>query len=270
MKDAEQIGLWQEAPAGPHGCVLDDDRRAALKPWLGKFAVGDAVETMREMPSGTIDLIVTSPPYNLLNSTGSGMKNGHSSKWPKAELMKGYAEHADMMPPADYVRWQRACLAAMLRILTPTGAIFYNHKWRVQSGLCQDRHDIVDGFPVRQIIVWKRDGGINFNPGYFLPTYEVVYLICKPDFVLAPKANAVGDVWSISQETHNDHPAPFPVELAERCIQSTTANVVLDPFMGSGTTAVAAELCGRAWIGIDKSARYARMAERRLNSVFGP
>ena len=65
----------------------------------------------------------------------------------------------------------------MMRVLKPTGAIFYNHKWRIQKGLLQDRADIVNDFPVRQIIIWQRAGGINFNPGYFLPTYEVIYLI---------------------------------------------------------------------------------------------
>ena len=103
----------------------------------------------------------------------------------------------------------------MMRVLTPEGAIFYNHKWRVQKGLLQDRTDIVDGFPVRQIIIWQRSGGFNHNPGYFLPTYEVVYLIAKPGFRLAPKAGGVGDVWRIRQDRGNPHPASFPVDLAQ-------------------------------------------------------
>ena len=157
------------------------------------------------------------------------------------------------MPHDKYVEWQRECLAGMLRVLRPDGAIFYNHKWRVQNGLLQDRQDIVDGFPVRQIIIWQRAGGINFNPGYFLPNYEVIYLIAKPEFRLAPKANAYGSVWSIKQEHNNPHPAPFPIELAARCIRSVGAGIVLDPFIGSGTTAIAAEMAGVPWLGIEKS-----------------
>jgi len=168
------------------------------------------------------------------------------------------------MPYDEYVAWQRRCLESMMRVLADDGAIFYNHKWRVQGGLLQDRREIIDGFPVRQVIVWRRSGGINFNPGYFLPTYEVIYLICKPEFRLAPKASALTDLWEIRQERANPHPAPFPVELAERCIESTTAQVVLDPFMGSGTTAVAAQRLGRRWIGIDISDEYCRMADGRL------
>ena len=208
--------------------------------------------------------MVTSPPYNIKNSTGNGLKNGNGGKWPNAALQGGYALHDDALPYDEYVAWQRDCLAEMMRVLRPDGAIFYNHKWRVQNGLLQDRREIVEGFPVRQIIIWQRAGGINFNPGYFLPNYEVVYLIAKPEFRLAPKANAAGCVWKITQESNNPHPAPFPVELALRCIESVGAGPVLDPFMGSGTTAVAAEKARMGWIGIEKAPEYVEMAYSRL------
>ena len=238
-----------------------------MKPWLGKIHVGDCVDLMGKMPVGSIDVVVTSPPYNIKNSTGNGLKNGSGGKWPQAGLLKGYAAHDDAMPHDQYVAGQRKCLKAMMRILREDGAIFYNHKWRIQSGLLQDRNDIVDGFPVRQIIIWQRSGGINFNPGYFLPTYEVIYLIAKQNFRLAPKANAQGDVWHIPQEANNPHPAPFPVELAQRCIESTTGRVILDPFMGSGTTGIAAEAARRQWIGIDISEEYCKVARDRIQVI---
>ena len=230
----------------------------------GKIHMGDCIEVMRSLDAESIRLVVTSPPYNIKNSTGNGLKNGNGGKWPNAALQAGYAEHDDSMPHEDYVSWQRACLAEMMRVLRPDGAIFYNHKWRVQNGLLQDRADIVSGFPVRQIIIWQRAGGINFNPGYFLPNYEVIYLIAKPDFKLAPKANAMGCVWRINQESDNPHPAPFPLELAERCISSVQAGPVLDPFIGSGTTAIAAEKLGIEWVGIEKSPAYVAMARERI------
>ena len=62
----------------------------------------------------------------------------------------------------------------------------------------------------------------------------------------------------------SDHPAPFPVALPQRCIDSTDAKVILDPFMGSGTTAIAAIRAGREWIGIEQSAKYVAMAEERI------
>ncbi len=229
---------------------------------------GDSLEVMRQMPDASVNLVVTSPPYNLKNSTGNGMKDGRGGKWKNAALVKGYSHYGDNIPHEEYAAWQRACLAEMLRLLTPDGAIFYNHKWRVQNGLLQDRQDIVSDFPVRQIIIWRRKGGINFNPGYFLPTYEVIYLIAKPDFRLVEKANALGDVWEIPQELKNEHPAPFPVELAARCITSTSAQVILDPFMGSGTTAFAAKQHGRTFIGIDISPEYCDLARSRVDETL--
>ncbi len=232
--------------------------------FINKIICGDALEVMQQMPNGSIDLAVTSPPYNLKNSTGNGMKDGRGGKWANAALQQGYTHHDDTMPHDEYVTWQRECLKEMMRLLSDGGAIFYNHKWRVQDGLLQDRQDIVNGFPVRQIIIWKRKGGINFNPGYYLPTYEVIYLIAKKKFRLAPKANAHGDVWEFTQEMNNPHPAPFPVDLIERIISSTKAQVVLDPFVGSGTTAISARNLERKFVGIDVSPEYCEMAEKRL------
>lgn len=238
-----------------------------LEKWLGDVHVGDCIKLMDKMPAGSVDLIVTSPPYNLPNSTGNGLKDGRRGTWSSAAPLDGNTENDDAMPYEEYVAWQRDSLTAMMRILRQDGAIFYNHEWHVQGGLLQDRAAIVDGFPVRQIIIWQHDGEINFSPGCFLPTYEVIYLICNPDFRLAPKANALGDVWHIPQEDSNLHPAPFPMELALRCIQATTAQIVCDPYMGSGTTAIAAEASGRKWVGMDISKDYSKLARERIRAA---
>jgi modification methylase len=155
----------------------------------------------------------------------------------------------------------------MLRLVKEDGAIFYNHKWRVQGGILQDRQDIVSGLPVRQTIIWQRAGGVNFTDRFFLPTYEVIYLIAKPNFRLIPKANRVGDVWRFSQDRNNPHPAPFPVALPERIIRSTSADIILDPFMGSGSTAIAAKNLKRQYIGIELSPDYCAMAEVRIQNI---
>ena len=220
---------------------------------------------MREMASGSFDLGITSPPYNLRTNTGSGM--GKSSKWKNNALADGYADHSDDMPYDEYVRWQRECLTEMLRIIKNDGAIFYNHKDRVQNGLIQDRSEIVEGFPVRQKIIWQRAGGFNFNDGYFVPTYEQIYLIANPGFKLRKGANGLGDVWKFSQEKNTKHPAPFPLALIEQIIGATDAELILDPFMGSGTTAVAAKNLGRKYVGIELSQQYINIAEERLKDT---
>ena len=235
--------------------------------FIDKIICGDCLVKMQEMESGSVDLVVTSPPYNLKNSTGNWMKDGRGGKWANAALQKWYSDYDDCMEHDDYVAWQRKCLQEMFRLIKQDWAIFYNHKWRVQGGLLQDRSDILEGFPVRQIIIWRRKGGINFNAWYFLPTYEVIYLIAKPWFKLAKWANVYGDVWEFTQEMKNAHPAPFPVELIERIISSTDSKIILDPFMWSGTTAIAAKNLDRNYVGIEISPTYCEMAEKRLKNI---
>lgn len=231
---------------------------------INKILCGDILYHIKQIPDSCIDLVVTSPPYNIKNSTGNGLKGPNKGKWAGAALTNGYDTYNDNMPYDLYIKWQRECLSEMLRVLKEDGAIFYNHKWRVQGGLIQDRHEIISDFPVRQIIIWRRKGGFNFNPGYFLPTYEVIYLIAKPKFKLVPKANGVGDVWEFTQEQKNDHPAPFPVPLIDRIVSSTSAKIILDPFIGSGTTAISAINFNRSYIGIEKSPEYCKLAENRI------
>jgi modification methylase len=244
------------------------DNSLLLNNFKNKVHNDDCINFMDGLPEESISVIVTSPPYNLKNSTGNGMKDGRGGKWSNAQLLNGYSDHTDNMPHNLYVEWQRACLSSMMRILKDDGVIFYNHKWRVQNGILQDRQDIVSGFPVRQIIIWKRSGGINFNAGYFLPTYEVIYMITKPGFKLKKGANKMTDIWEFNQERNNPHPAPFPLDLPLKCISATKEGVVLDPFMGSGTTGLAAKMLNRDWIGVEKSEEYCNLASERINNYI--
>jgi len=226
----------------------------------------DCLCTMQNIHDGSIDIVITSPPYNLCNSTGRGLQFYRRKKNTLcfSKLSKGYAGYNDNMPYDEYIKWQRKCLSEMMRIIKDDGAIFYNHKYRVQNSLLQDWKEIFIGFPVRQIIIWKRKGGINFNPGYFLPTYEVIYMIAKHKFKLKQHANALGDVWEFTQDRKNKHPAPFPIELPQRIIQSTNANIIYDPFIGSGTTALAAIHNNRNYIGSEISPEYCEAAKNRI------
>lgn len=97
-----------------------------------------------------------------------------------------------------------------------------------------------------------------------MPTYEVIYIIAKPDFKLAQGANKYGDVWEITQEMNNPHPAPFPTELIDRIVSSTKATLILDPFAGSGTTGVAATNNNRDYILIDNSEKYCKISKNKI------
>lgn len=236
-----------------------------MKKKFNQIIHGDCLEVMSKLPDELFDLVITSPPYNIKNSTGGGLKSkSKSGRWHKAELINGYLQYSDNMAYEDYIEWQRLCLNEMMRLIPENGAIFYNHKWRVQNGLIQDRHEILEGFPVRQIIIWQRAGGLNFNDTYFLPTYEVIYLIAKPKFRLKRSMCRFGDIWKFNQDMNNKHPAPFPIALPDRILKATEANKILDPFMGSGTTAIACLINNRKYFGIEQSDKYIQMAETRI------
>lgn len=218
---------------------------------------GDCLEVMPSMPDASVDLIITSPPYNLGNTSGGGFigadrignyspaaglaKRGGGGKWNGGALAHGYGAHSDDMPHEEYVEWQKACLREMWRLLTPTGAIFYNHKPRLFNGQVVTPFDYNPDLPIRQVVIWARAGGINFAPTHYVPTHEWIVIFAKPDFRLKSKgASGVGDVWRIPQEANSTHPAPFPLSLPRRILETTQAKTVLDPFMGSGTTILAA------------------------------
>jgi len=107
----------------------------SLTKFRNRIICGDILDIIKTIPDNSVDLIVTSPPYNLKNSTGNGMKDGRGGKWKNAELVNGYADYNDNMPHEQYVEWQRKCLVEMMRVIPDDGAIFYNHKWRVQNGI---------------------------------------------------------------------------------------------------------------------------------------
>ena len=97
------------------------------KKFLNKIVCGNAVDVMKEMSDRSVHSVITSPPYNLKNSTGNGMKDGRGGKWANSALQNGHSHHDDCMPHDEYVKWQRDCLNGM-RIIPEDGAIFYNHK----------------------------------------------------------------------------------------------------------------------------------------------
>ena len=95
-----------------------------MEHFLNKIHCGDCLKVLEKIPPESVDITVTSPPYNIKNSSGNGLKNGNGGKWPHAELINGYDNHDDCMPRADYILWQRQCITAILRVLKPMGRYF--------------------------------------------------------------------------------------------------------------------------------------------------
>lgn len=238
---------------------------------------GDCRDVLPTLETGSVDLVFTSPPYNLGgepwphlgnwkpgDASGSGSKN----KWRNgSDACAGisYGRHQDNMPHGEYVAWQRDTLLLCWARLCDRGAIFYNHKPRVIGGRLWLPLELNPDLPLRQIVIWARAGGINFNPTAYVPTHEWFMIIAKEGFRLRDRAaSGVGDVWYVPQQENSLHPAPFPIALPLRAIETTNAANVLDPFCGSGTTLRAAKDAGCRAIGIELEERYCEIAANRL------
>ena len=229
------------------------------------FIEGDCLERMGSL--GLFDAIITSPPYNLGVSSGGGFSKSGSKRWKnEAVLAKGYGVHDDAMDPFEYGLWQKTFLLTAWNCLTDRGAIFYNHKPRVQAGQLQTPLDYNPGLPVRQIIIWDRGSGFNYSPTFFVPNHEWIIVFAKPEFRLKDKkVSGKGDVWRIPFASKEPHPCPFPVELPMRILQSIDATRVLDPFMGQGTTGIACHRNEVDFVGIELSPEYISMAQDKLD-----
>jgi site-specific DNA-methyltransferase (adenine-specific) len=253
-----------------------------VKPYYDQDGIqifhGDCQEVLPSLPAASFDLGFTSPPYNLGGEPwphlgnwkpGDASGSGSKSKWRNGSDACngiGYGTHHDAMPHAEYVAWQRAVLLECWRVIGDKGAIFYNHKPRVIGARLWLPLELNPDLPLRQIVVWARSGGMNYNPTAYVPTHEWLMIFAKPDFRLRDKgASGVGDVWRVHQEANSLHPAPFPPGLPARAIETTGAATIIDPFMGSGTTLRAAKDLGRKAVGIEISEAYCEVAAKRLS-----
>ena len=222
---------------------------------------GDCLEIMKDMDSESVDLVFTSPPYNLGNMKKGGYYHGK-------ERVLTYSDHSDDMDMSAYVDWQHCVLRECYRLIKTTGAIFYNHKPRIVGGVYDDRKNLIP-FHLRQEIVWDRCGMVNFSGGFYAPSTERIYIIAKECWKPQKEYLGWGEVWRILPDTGNPHPAPFPKKLAERVVISASkvGDKVLDPFAGSGTTLLVAEENNRKGIGIELSAEYVKLIEERLSQI---
>ncbi|GAB3304115.1 site-specific DNA-methyltransferase [Epidermidibacterium keratini] len=228
---------------------------------------GDCLQVMRSLPDESVDIVVTSPPYNMglvPGGNGRGMyRPGANNKG--GRFREGYGQHADAMDQAEYDAWQREALAEMWRIARL--AVFYNHRPRVEHGRLRDPLGNDFGIPLRQRIIWNRGTGIDVNLRAFCTRGEYVYFFAKPEMRLVSHAvSGMGDVWDLGIEyAVKDHPAPFPVSLPTRCITATGATSVLDPFCGSGSTLRAAKDLGAVGVGVELEERYCEVIAKRLS-----
>lgn len=242
---------------------------------------GDRLELLRQIPDGSASLIVTSPPYNI---------------------GKTYERH--QLPLGDYLDEQARTIAACVRVLREGGSLCWQVSNYVRRGEIFPLDTLLyaffkaHGLKLRNRVVWHYEHGLN-SQKRFSGRYETIMWFTRGDdyrFRLdpvrvpqkypgklaykgpkrgRPSGNPLGknpgDVWIIPNVKHNHpektiHPCQFPVELVERLILALTdeGDLVVDPYLGVGSSAVASVIHGRRVAGSDIERRYITIARRRV------
>jgi site-specific DNA-methyltransferase (adenine-specific) len=236
---------------------------------INKIYNEPCLETLKKIPDNFIDCIVTSPPYNKSYwSMNQNVNNGFKTKSRKIT----YGDFNDDLEPEIYINQQKEILSECIRVIKPTGSIFYNHIDILHLHNTIHPKYVYD-FPIKQIIIWNRKNTPKLDVSYFYPINEYIFWIkkteeSKPKFY---RENAFykKNIWDISPEnSDNKHPAPFPIKLVANCIISTTEekDLVYDPYMGSGTTALACLKYNRNYIGSELNNDYIDMCKKRIDN----
>ncbi len=236
---------------------------------FNRLICGDAIEVMSQFPDACVDLVATDPPYNL---------------------GKRYGRYADNRPWEEYESFTREWLAQAVRVLKPTGSIYVFMGVRFIARLYAMLEDEF-GLNFNGWITWHYTQGMGRTRG-FSPRHEDILYFTKgqeftfnlddiriPQKYYRQRNNMAGanpgDVWHFSHVHYSNperenHPTQKPEALMERIIRASSnpGDVVLDPFVGSGTTCKVAAVLGRQWIGIDVNPEYIEMSRRRIARPF--
>ena len=248
---------------------------------------GHTSEKMSELPDKSVSLMVTSPPYNIDISYGNKWENG------RLKTSKG-KKYKDDLTEERYREMLCSVFEETKRVLKDDGQIWVNIKNRYVDGNIIPPFWILDFFQdmyLKNVIIWNFDWGGSTSKR-FCSRYEYVFFFTKKkedytfnlEDVKIPALNYrperyksqlknPTDVWRISLVSGNsiertEHPAQYPEELIERIIKVGTqvGDLVLDPFMGSGTTAVVAKRLGRKYVGYEIEQEYLDIAKKRLEN----
>lgn len=216
--------------------------------FIDKIICGDCLEVMKQIPDRSIDAIVTDPPFAF----AGGISNGRSS------------EVSDQF----FRYWWRDLWKGLNRILKPQGEGFCWCDWRsAQSLLSGFNQGQIRGWRMPQMLFHYRE-----MPGQGSPFRNSVDMIA---YLRGPKSkghripktthNWISKYWYYGK--HDHHPAEKDPEIVKQLIEwcSDASDIIFDPFIGSGTTAVAAIMTGRRFIGIDLDLDYCNIARERIH-----
>lgn len=225
-----------------------------------KLILGNCLEKIKEMPDNSVDLIITSPPYNLKNKGGDYLIDSYN----------------DNVENTIYQIQQVYFLNECYRILKPTGALFYNHKNRYENGNVITPYSWIlnTKFKINQEIIWNRITTVDYNSAKFAPLDEKIFWLYKDKtFKLKKGASKFTNIWEINRPKPSEnmgHKATFPYKLIYRIINCLDMNckesILLDPYLGSGTTLQVGKAFNfKEMIGIEIQEKWLDIAKQKIN-----
>ena len=239
---------------------------------LNKIYNENCLDTLKRMEDDSVDIVITSPPYNM----NLRIRNGqYCSRQIVKELSTKYANFDDNLPIEEYYALHLSVLNELLRV---SKVIFYNIQ--IVTGSKRPIFKMIGELSdyLKDIIIWDK--------GNAQPAMAERVLNRRTELVLVfDKSNAISrqfdkanfergtldDIWLIKRgkKIHAEHGAVFPEELVYTILKnfSDEGDVVYDPFMGTGSTAVVAAKMGRNFIGSELSSEYIKAAENRISDV---
>lgn len=247
-----------------------------MENFLDRVFNEDALAGLAKIPDGSIDLVVTDPPYCL---------------------GKDYGNDSDKLDPEAYLEWSKQWIDLVIPKLKPAGSFYVFLTWRYSPEIfCYLKKKLI----MLNEIVWdrrvpsmggstRRYSSVHDNIGFFtkgkdhyfnidairIPYDEETKKARSRSIFVGKKWLEIGynpkDVWSVSRlhaihAEREEHPTQKPLEIIERMVKAScpAGGIVLDPFMGSGTTAVAAHRFKRRFIGFEINPDYCEMIQNRL------
>ena len=253
-------------------------------------------ETMSKMDSGSVDIILTSPPYCTSNRGGRNSKLNLETSRMKGYPKLRYDMFIDNMPTDEYVDWTVKLFSEFDRILKPNGCVLYNISYSSpnRETMFLAVADIIrkSSFTIADWIGWKKPSALpnNMSTNKLTRIFEPVFVFARKSeintFICNKKVASVREktgqkvyenIFNFIEAANNDGPcnlnkATYSSELCERLlsIYGKSGMTVYDPFMGTGTTAVAAKRLGIHFLGSEISPKQCRYAEERISRVDGP
>ena len=232
----------------------------------------DCLKVLPTIPDNSVNLIVTSPPYNMRTRVTNGK---YTTRENSKHFSKKYKNFNDALNIEDYYFFHKEVINQMLRV---SKIIFYNIQ--IVTGSKEALFKIIGDFNknIKDIIVWdKGHGQPSMHTGVLNKATELIIMFesnakagrCFSIFNF--KRGELDDIWRIprSRSKTKTHSATFPLSLAEKAIEnfSKKNDIVLDPFMGTGTTGVACKNLNRQFIGIELDQEYFKIAKERIEST---